>query len=222
MHLPNFSFEKKLWRDGYRYVVGLDEVGRGAFAGPVVTAGVVMPRQMTNSKFQIPNEVKINDSKKLTARQREVAEKWIRENALAVSIAAISAKRIDRGGIVRATHSGFRRVVKSIQEQLGRPVNFILIDAFYIPYLRAFPLVRKSRRQLAVTHGDAKSFTIAAASIVAKVYRDGLMTGLSEQSKYKKYGWERNKGYGTKAHQKAIKKYGLTGYHRKSFVHLDV
>ena len=121
--------------------------------------------------------------------------------------------------------------MKSIQDQLGTPVHFILIDAFYIPNLRAFPLLSKNRRQLEIKGGDEKSFTKAAASIVAKVYRDKLMTSLSNKFKYrtssgqlvagKKYHWEKNKGYGTKAHQAAIKKYGLTGYHRKSFIHFS-
>lgn len=213
--LPDFSFEKALWKQGHKYIVGLDEVGRGPWAGPVVCGGVVFPDRIKNPG------VRIDDSKKLTAKQREVADIWIKGNALAVSVAGISAKRIDRVGIVRATHSGFRRVVKSIQEQLSTPVHFVLIDAFYIPHLRAFPLLKKSRRQLAITDGDEKSFTIAAASIVAKVYRDKLMIRLSERRKYKKYGWEKNKGYGTKAHQQAIKKHGLTGYHRKTFVHLE-
>ena len=225
--IANFKFEKELWRNDCRYVVGMDEVGRGALAGPVVTGGVVFgpeilrQSRLLNPKSKILKGVKINDSKKLTARQREVAESWIRENALAVAVAAISARKIDRVGIVSATHSGFRRVVKSIQDQLGTPVHFILIDAFYIPNLRAFPLLKKARRQLAIKGGDEKSFTIAAASIVAKVYRDGLMTRLSERRGYKKYNWGQNKGYGTKAHQAAIKKYGLTGYHRKSFIHFS-
>lgn len=217
--LPDFSFEKAQWRQGRKYIVGLDEVGRGAFAGPVVCAGVVFAPQ--NSKLKVQSAklgIRVDDSKKLAARQREIAESWIRENAIAVSVAAVSAKAIDRVGIVRATHSGFRRVVKSIQDQLGKPLNFVLIDAFYVPYLRTFPQVSKRRRQLAIVHGDAKSFTIAAASIVAKVYRDDLMKKLGEKRKYKKYGWERNKGYGTRSHQEAIKKYGITGYHRKSFL----
>ena len=221
MSLPDFSFEKAEWRQGNKYVVGLDEVGRGAWAGPVVTGAVVFP---PNSLFLLPDSVRINDSKKLTSRQREVADSWIRENAIAVSVASISAKYVDRLGIVRATHSGFRRVVKSIQEQLGTQANFVLIDAFYIPYLRGFPLLKSKRRQLAITAGDEKSFTIAAASIIAKVYRDKLMESLSSKftrhavTQYKKYHWEKNKGYGTKPHQEAIKKYGRTGYHRKSFL----
>ena len=223
MSLPDFSFEKAEWRQGNKYVVGLDEVGRGAWAGPVVTAAAAFPPKSSKLKVKSANlGIRINDSKKLTAKQRAVADSWIRENAIAVSVASISAKYVDRLGIVRATHSGFRRVVKSIQEQLATKANFVLIDAFYIPYLRGFPLLKSKRRQLAITAGDEKSFTIAAASIIAKVYRDKLMRGLSEKQKYKNYGWKNNKGYGTKEHQEAIKKNGLTGYHRKSFVRLDI
>lgn len=224
---PGFSFEKKLWLQGHKYIIGLDEVGRGALAGPVVVGAVVFPptakklEGITDSAEKSKRlGIKIKDSKQLTALQREKADGWIRKNALACSTASLSAKTVDRLGIVKATHSGFRRVVKSIQEQLGHPVNFVLIDAFYIPKLRAFPLLKNNRRQLAIIDGDAKCFTIASASIVAKVYRDGLMKKLGERKKYQKYGWEKNKGYGTKFHQEAIKKYGVTSYHRKSFIHL--
>ncbi len=218
MAFPCLSVEKKLWTRGYKNIVGLDEVGRGALAGPVVCAGVVFPSEKNLEGKSRRLGIRVNDSKKLTAGQREDADAWIRKNALAVSVSSISAKKIDKVGISKATYSGFRRAVKGTNEKLHTPVNFILIDAFYIPYLRTFPLLPKKRRQLAIIDGDAKSFTIAAASIVAKVYRDNLMKRLGQKAKYKKYAWERNKGYGTKSHQESIKKYGLTGYHRKSFL----
>src|SRR3972149_7962166 len=101
MSLPDFSFEKAEWRQGNKYVVGLDEVGRGAWAGPVVTAAVAFPPKSSKLKVKSANlGIRINDSKKLTAKQRAVADSWIRENAIAVSVASISAKYVDRLGIV--------------------------------------------------------------------------------------------------------------------------
>lgn len=218
MVFPNFSFEKKIWAKGNKNIVGLDEVGRGSLAGPVVCGGVVFPANANLRKKAKNLGVEIDDSKKLTARQRGKADVWIRQNALAVAVSSISAKKIDRVGISKATHSGFRRAVKGIQEQLTHPVNFVLIDAFYIPHLRNFPLLSGKARQLAIIDGDAKSFTIAAASIVAKVYRDNLMKKLGRGRNCTKFGWEKNKGYGTKIHLDALKKYGISRYHRRSFL----
>lgn len=222
MTFPDLSFESKIWKRGGEFIVGLDEVGRGALAGPVVCAGVVFPNNNNLKRLSKKFQVRVDDSKRLTRGQREKADNWIRKNALAISINSISAKKIDRSGISKATHSGFRRSVKGVQEQLGHPVNFILIDAFFIPYLRNFPLTRYNRRQRAIIDGDAKSFTIAAASIVAKVYRDKLMKKLGKDKKYQKYDWGKNKGYGTKSHLLAIKKHELTSYHRKSFISIDI
>lgn len=222
---PNFSFEKKLWKKGFKIVVGLDEVGRGALAGPLVVGGVVFRKG-------IAPEVRINDSKKLTKLQREKSCKWIKKNSLCFSTSQISAKRIDKMGISKATHSGFRRVVKSIENIQGCGVDYLLIDAFYVPYIRGLRMPIKNKRkdrktgkirdfnsrQLAVINGDSRSFSIASASIIAKVYRDKLMSELGNMSRHKKYGWMNNKGYGTKMHRKAIQKYGLTKYHRRTFI----
>lgn len=222
---PNFSFEKKLWKKGFKVVVGLDEVGRGAFAGPLVVGGVAFKKSI------IP-EVKINDSKKLTKLQREKSNKWIKRNSLCFSTSQISAKRIDRMGISKATYSGFRRVVKNIELTLGTRVDYLLIDAFYIPYIRGLRMPIKNRRkerktgkirdfnsrQLAVINGDARIFSVASASIIAKVYRDKLMSELGERPNYKKYDWINNKGYGTSKHIKRIRKFGLTKYHRRTFI----
>jgi ribonuclease HII len=163
------------------------------------------------------NKIRIDDSKKLSKRQRNIAEKWIRGNGLGYATAEISARKIDRMGISKATASGFRRVVKTLQNHLGTGVDYLLIDAFYVPYTRGLPV---NKKQTAIVHGDTKSFTIASASIVAKVYRDKLMTALGEQSKgkYRRYHWDQNKGYGTAGHRRAIKKYGITRYHRRTFL----
>jgi ribonuclease HII len=215
MTLPNFSFEKKFWKR-YKFIAGVDEVGRGAFAGPVVAGCVVFDK---NTK--IPKDIKINDSKKLSSKKREMADKWIKENSLTWGIGETSVAEINSKGMAKAACSAFRRAIAKANMRLHGRVEFLLVDAFYIPYVRNLPVSQKSpkkRRQLAIINGDEKSVSIAAASIIAKVYRDNLMINLDKRSKYRRYGWENNKGYGTVVHRKAITKYGITRYHRKQFV----
>lgn len=214
--LPDFRFEKRFWKKRYRFVAGVDEVGRGCFAGPVV-AGCVAFRQIPNFKLQIPNNIKINDSKKLNSKQRELADKWIRQNALAWGIGEVSAQKINNVGMGKAAKMAFRQAISEARKKLGKPIDFLLADAFFISYVPGLPAKRRGR-QLAIINGDEKSISIAAASIIAKVYRDKLMTRLSKRPKYRRYGWGRNKGYGTKEHQNAIKKHGITRQHRKSFI----
>ncbi|OGM02510.1 hypothetical protein A2115_00810 [Candidatus Woesebacteria bacterium GWA1_41_8] len=206
----DFSFEKPLWNKGFGAVAGVDEVGRGCFAGPVVAGCVVFAR---NSKFRFTNkEIRIDDSKKLTPRQRLRADGWIRQNAASWGIGEAPVSLINRLGMGKATKVAFRRAIAAAQKKLT--INYLLIDAFYIPWVKGL----RRKNQKAIINGDEKSFTIAAASIIAKVYRDGLMENLSKNKRFKIYGWENNKGYGTKKHRQAIKKYGLTRYHRKAFV----
>jgi len=205
MNLPDFSFEKTVSKKGYRIIAGMDEVGRGCFAGPVVAGAVVFG---LNDKWE--NPPKINDSKKLTPRQREIADKWIRKNALVFGIGKSSVAQINKFGIKKASEIAFRKAIKNC----GIEINYILIDAFYVPYVRGL----RRKNQKPIIKGDTKSISIAAASIIAKVYRDELMTKLSKNRKYKKYGWDKNKGYGTLIHRNAIQKYGLTRLHRKKFV----
>ncbi|HUC94666.1 MAG TPA: ribonuclease HII [Candidatus Saccharimonadales bacterium] len=213
MTLPDFSFERKLYKKGYRIIAGVDEVGRGCFAGPVVAAAVAFA---PNSNFQIPisnqfsKKIIINDSKKLSPKQREIADKWIRKNALAWGVGSANVGQINRLGIKKASEIAFRKAIKTC----GVEINYLLIDAFFIPYVRGL----RRKNQKPIIKGDTKSVSIAAASIIAKVYRDKLMTDLGKKPKYRKYKWVRNKGYGTLEHRKAIKKYGLTRQHRKQFV----
>jgi len=209
-------------------VAGVDEVGRGCFAGPIVAAAVAFA-PIANGKWLMVNKegIKIDDSKKLTPRQRERANKWIKENALTWGIGEAPAGLINRIGMAKATKKAFRKAISEARKRLGGKIDFLLIDAFFVPYVPGLPTRRRKDkkgrfrkypkgRQLAIVNGDEKSLTIGAASIIAKVYRDGLMLKLSK--KYKRYGWGRNKGYGTKEHQRAIKKYGITRLHRKQFV----
>ena len=243
MEKPNFYFERKLWKRGFKHIGGVDEVGRGCFAGPVVAAAVAFaPRTALTLRRELRlrsqgasvrgKPVKINDSKKLTARQREKAAKWIKENALTWGIGEAKVAEINRLGMGAATLSAFRRAVSDANKHRHLRIEYLLIDAFYIPYIRGFPIIIKNNfkdrkrpkmrngkgRQLAIINGDEKSITIGAASIIAKVYRDKLMRKLSKNPKYKNYGWGKNKGYGTKKHQEAIRKYGITNLHRKTFV----
>ena len=177
--------------------------------------------------------VRIDDSKKLTPKQREISAKWIKKNALAYGIGSISAKVINRIGIAKATQMAFRKAIASANQRLEQThtssIQFLLIDAFFIPFVKGLP--RGSRyikgngkiksplaKQLAIINGDEKSISIAAASIIAKVYRDNLMQKIGSRARYKKYKWHKNKGYATQEHTAAILKYGITGYHRKQFV----
>jgi ribonuclease HII len=205
MQLPDFNFEKDLWQKGFQTVVGADEVGRGAFAGPVTAAGVVF-----SSETKTPQEITINDSKRLTQKQRERACVWVKENCLSWSIGQASVAEINRLGMGRATHLAFRRALKVLTSKHNK--LFLLVDAFYVPYVSGL----QKKFQKPIKGGDGLSFSIAAASIVAKVYRDNLMTQLAR--KHPHYLWQQNKGYGTKAHQEAIIKLGVCRHHRESFV----
>lgn len=209
---PDFSFERRVWRRGIKYIGGLDEVGRGSFAGPVV-AGCVVFDQRTS----IPEDVKIHDSKKLTPKQRKEANLWIRQNALYCSVGKAHVGVINKKGIRKASHIAFRKAVTSANEMAQGRIEYLLIDAFFVPYLRGFPSSKKVRQE-AIKKGDTQSLSIAAASIVAKEYRDSLMRKLSRKNPFKKYLWYKNMGYGTKEHGDAIKRHGITKYHRIQFV----
>lgn len=195
--IPTFKKEQLLWEKGYQHIAGVDEVGRGCFAGPVVSAAVILP-----STFSAVH--KVRDSKLLTAKARELLAVIIKQEAISFAIAEISVNIINKIGIGKATQKSFRKAIK----HLSIPPQFILIDAFYIQGL-------KKTNQEAIIHGDAICTSIAAASIIAKVFRDELMR--KHHLTYEAYDFATNKGYGTKKHQEAIKKYGLCELHRKSF-----
>jgi len=213
MNLPDFKFEKELWDKGVKVVGGCDEVGRGCFAGPVV-AGTVVFAQNSNFQFSIfnefSNELTINDSKKMSQKQREVAGKWIKGNALSFGIGDASVAQINKLGIVKATQIAMRRSVEACEVK----IDHLLLDAFYLPRTKNIG----KKNQSPIIKGDSKSFSIAAASIIAKVYRDGLMNKIGKKKTFAFYEWHVNKGYGTKTHREAILKHGVTKYHRKQFV----
>lgn len=209
---PNFDLEKKCWRRGLKYVAGLDEVGRGSFAGPVVAGCVVFDK-----KIEIPGKIHIDDSKKLTPKRRKKAEAWIKENAAFYSVGKARVSIINKKGIGRATNTAFRRAVRKVNKMAGGRIEYLFIDAFYVPYLRDFPAAYNARQE-AVESGDSRSISIAAASIIAKEYRDSLMKRLAKKGSYKHYAWHKNKGYGTKEHREALRKHGQTKHHRVQFV----
>lgn len=220
-NIPDFTYEEKLWQKGHKHVAGLDEVGRGSFAGPVVAGCVAFDRTLQGASFKGGRKIIIDDSKKLTEKQREISAEWIKENVLCWSVGEASVEEINRHGMAKATKKAFRRAVSSANKKVETRIDFLLIDAFYIPYTRDFPIGRKGSkngRQKAVKKGDRRSFSIAAASIIAKVYRDNLMVKYARKGEFKKYKWHSNKGYGTKEHREALIKHGPSKLHRKQFV----
>ena len=195
--IDKLQFERALLEKGYRYIAGVDEVGRGPLAGPVVCAAVVMP---FDESLLIDG---VDDSKKLSEKKRETLSELIKERAIAYTVYEVSEKMIDEINILEATKLGMKRALESLAIQ----PDVVLTDGnmtLDIP----FP-------QQSVVHGDALSYSIGAASIVAKVYRDHLMDEFAKT--YSEYLFEKNKGYGTAAHIAAIKEYGLCPIHRRTF-----
>lgn len=193
--LKMYAYEHEAWARGYEIVAGVDEAGRGPLAGPVSVAAVILPHDLC-----LP---KLNDSKKLSAKVREELFDEIQEKAIAVGTALIDAQTIDRVNIYQATINGMYEAIFSLQPEPQE----VLIDA--VP-LENLPMASQS-----IIKGDAKSASIAAASIIAKVTRDRLM---DEYDKiYPEYGFARHKGYGTAQHIEALKKYGPCPIHRRSF-----
>ena len=180
-------------------VIGIDEVGRGAFCGPVVSCSILLEKKILNNNLVF----QITDSKKLSHKKRIILSKFIKEYS-SYSIGVANNIEIDEMNILRATNLSMIRSYDKFKET----ENLIKIDG-----LKTFSLNEKTTF---IKNGDQKSISIAAASIIAKTWRDRLMTLYSRI--YPMYGWERNKGYGTHEHVNAIKKFGLTKIHRKSFL----
>jgi ribonuclease HII len=207
MFWPNLNEERKLWKKGIKFVIGVDEVGRGAFAGPLVVGAVCI-----TSDCLLPEG--INDSKVLKKLERIRLAKKICSQCFTWSVAETSVAKINRLGISRATALAVRAAVKKIlkKPKVQNSESYLLVDAFYIKYVRGLGL----KRQRAIVKGDGKCLSIAAASILAKVYRDRLMKKMAK--KFPEFGWGKNKGYGTVYHREAILKHGQTRMHRKRFV----
>jgi len=187
--------EKELRRSGYRLLAGVDEAGRGCLAGPVVAGAVILPEG-----YLLPG---LDDSKRLDAASRERLNRELRRHAVAVGVGVVSAVDIDSRNILQASLAAMRIAIESLWPE----PDAILVDAVSVPGVR--------RPQLPVIHGDALCSSIAAASIVAKVHRDGLMDELARC--YPAYGFEHHKGYGTPEHWEALRLYGPCPEHRLTY-----
>lgn len=192
--MNNLEYENKYYAQNKKYVAGVDEVGRGPLAGPVVSAAVIMPKD-----FYLEG---VTDSKKLSEKKRNEFEKLILENAVAVSISFIDEKIIDEINIYEASR---KAMIEAINNLKVKP-DIVLVDAM--------PLNIEIETE-SIIKGDMKSFTIACASIVAKQARDRFMDELALT--YPNYGFEKHKGYPTKLHKEALRKYGVLEIHRKTY-----
>ena len=191
------EIDKSYFKEGYNYICGIDEAGRGPLAGPVVVAAVIMPKDSMIEG--------VNDSKKVSEKKREKLYELIIEEAISYSVGIVDQNEIDRINILNATKEGLTEAVRTLKVK----PELILVDALTnidtcgVPYQ-------------SIIKGDAKSYSIAAASIIAKVTRDRIMREWDKV--YPQYGFEKHKGYGTAAHISAIKENGLCPLHRLSFV----
>lgn len=195
--MPDFSYEKQANENGYKFVCGVDEAGRGPLAGPVCAAAVILPE-----KCLIDG---LDDSKKISEKKREALFDIIKEKALDYSVAFATVEEIEEYNILEATYIAMNRAING----LSKKADFALIDGNRVPKGINIPCET-------VVKGDSKSCSIAAASILAKVTRDRLM--LEYDKKYPQYLFAKHKGYGTKAHYEAIKQYGVCEIHRLSFL----
>jgi ribonuclease HII len=195
---PTFVEENILWQHGYRYVAGIDEAGRGPLAGPVVAAAVILP-----GDFEAEWKHLVNDSKQVTPSVREKLFHCISDIALSVGVGIVDVEVIDSRGIVKATRLAMKRAVAQLQPQ----ADSLLIDYLYLPEIRL--------PQKGITHGDCLCFSIACASIIAKVTRDHLMVEIDKT--YPGYGFAEHKGYGTPEHIECLHHLGPSPIHRRSF-----
>jgi ribonuclease HII len=190
------DFENRACGEGFRFVAGVDEVGRGCLAGAVVAAAVILD-------LSKPLPEGLNDSKKIAAKKREALDEIIKQTAVAFAIGQVEADEIDSINILQATKKAMRLAI----EKLSPRADFLLIDAVELKDLKL--------PQKAIIRGDAISASIAAASIIAKTYRDNLMQEMHKI--YPAYGFSKHVGYGTKAHFEALKAHGACPLHRRSF-----
>jgi ribonuclease HII len=189
-----WDYERELWSSGYSFVAGIDEAGRGPLAGPVVAAAVILPEN-----FDVTN---LNDSKQLSALEREHLRERIERDAIAIGVGVVEAEEIDRINILQATYKAMKLAIAQL-----RIVDYLLLDAVKLPDVDV--------PQQSLIKGDSLSHSIAAASIIAKTTRDQLMKQLHNQ--YPQYGFDQHMGYGVPAHLEMLQKYGPCAIHRRSF-----
>lgn len=196
--IPSFTEERTLEAQGYRYIAGIDEVGRGALAGPVVAAAVILPCQIDAPWLSL-----VKDSKQLLPNRRELLFHHIHSIAVAIGVGSVPREEIDAWGIIKATQLAMKLAI----DQLSPPAETLLIDYMYLPGVRL--------PQKGITHGDSLCFSIACASIIAKVTRDRVMIELDKV--YPGYGLAQHKGYGTREHLAGLCRLGPSPIHRQSF-----
>ena len=199
MTKPTFDEENFYWQKGTAHVIGIDEVGRGAFAGPIVAAGVVFKPNFKHDFLE-----KVNDSKLIKPKLREELSEFIRANST-WTIESVDLDFINRHGIGKANIAVFRKALDKLVSKLKTENYFAIVDGFDL----------KIKKQKAIVGGDRISLSIASASIIAKVYRDNLMKEASNT--FPNYNFKQNKGYGTLEHRNAIKEFGLSKFHCSSF-----
>ena len=195
---PTFNEENAARQNGCYHIAGIDEAGRGPLAGPVVAAAVILP-----GDFEADWKPLVNDSKQLTPLSREELFPYISEIAISIGVGFSDAQIIDSRGIVKATRLAMKKAV----DQLTPPPDFLLVDYLHIPEIRL--------PQKGITHGDCLCFSIACASIIAKVTRDHLMVELDKE--YPGYKFAEHKGYGTPEHLECLRRFGPSPIHRCSF-----
>ena len=227
MKYPNFSEEKKLWKQGYQFIVGLDEAGRGPLAGPVVAAAVFIKNTFIKEKHSdILQNVRmflgIRDSKTLTEKQREFFyEQLTNHKDIVFGVGIVSEKVIDKVNILEATKLAMQKALENMYHKSnGRKIygtaDFLLIDGNFILHMKhSFAKSFGAPKQKSIIKGDSKVFSITAAGIIAKVTRDRIMRHM--HIKYPEYGFDKHKGYGTAAHVIRLQNLGVCKIHRKSF-----
>lgn len=201
MILPTLDLEKSLWEQGYKYVAGVDEVGRGPLAGPLVAGAVVM-----TSLGQVVDGVR--DSKKMSEKRRVEASKLIMELSSGWGIGEVSCLEIDNLGISKAVNLAMLRAIENLTTRFKFKPDILIIDGKGVRDIKGYKSIKMDK-------GDLHHYSIAAASIIAKVYRDNIMKNVSLI--HPNYSFDRNMGYGTKEHIDSIAKYGICNMHRKSF-----
>ena len=212
MKKPTFTIEKKLWQEEY-IVIGIDEVGRGALAGPLTVGAACFKPSFMDTSWKKIQKLGINDSKVLSPTKREVLTPMIQRQALAYATASCTVDDINSKGVTKATCDIFNDVVQMVIKALPHNSKiFVLVDGIICPTIQNL----NKNYIKTIIDGDAKSISIAAASIIAKVDRDSQMAHLAKS--FSQYNWDKNKGYGTKYHILGLRSHGANYLHRKIFI----
>lgn len=220
MQFPTYKTELEILGSGYDFVIGCDEVGVGPVAGPVVAAAcVIEPSSVNGYRSKSKWYYRVRDSKTTYEHERESLKELVCQNCVAQAVALVEPEEIDEINIHQASHKAMKLAVLSLVEELKKIASkdikvLLLIDGRFV--LKDLSVEGVEISQQAVVDGDAKILSISAASIIAKVHRDEILDRL--HSEFPKYAWDKNKGYNTKEHKSAIEKWGITKYHRKSFL----